>query len=197
MRSVITILSLCFLCNASWGQSITKSIANYCIFGDCNNRCVYTSRYLISNDNHNQIILFFTEEEISKNDTIQQLRRKVLRPYGDFHLALLEWDDIIIDDTCSLVPELFVKVLNPNETFEIIVISDSEEPNVDLCKHILVCNETNLSQIGLSRFVHYLDDYNFYYKYSYIVISESVLRTFISKNNARLFHLKEKAPTPK
>lgn len=184
MKNVITILWLCLLYNVSWGQKITTSIANYCIYGCDNSCCIHATRYVISNDNQNQIILFFTEEEVSKNDAIQQLRRKVLRPYGDFQLSMLEWEgNLQIEDACSFIPELFVKTLNPNESFEIIVISDSnsEEPIFDLCKHILICNESNLSQIGLSQFIKYLEWYNFGYQYSYIVINESILRTFTSK----------------
>lgn len=178
MKAVFLVSFFLLFCVCSLGQSVIISNISYCVQ---NGFFVRGARYLIKNESADDIILFFTEDEVSEDSIIQQLKRKLLRPYGDFQLSMLEWEaNLQIEDTCSFIPELFVKILNADEIFEIIVISDSEEPGFDLCKHMLMCNESDLSQIGLSNFIRHLDYYNFGYQYSYIVINESVLRIFSS-----------------
>lgn len=51
---------------------------------------------------------------------------------------------MVIEDSCAIIPELFVKCLLPKETFEIIMLfnsSDREKTNVDITKHLLICEE--------------------------------------------------------
>ncbi len=185
MKSILVVLLMCFSGNCILGQSVSISSINYCVQNSC---CINATRYLIRNDCLNNILLLLAEEEISKDNIGPQLKRKMLHPYGDFQLSMLEWEaNLIMVDTCSFVPELFVKVLNPNDSFEIIAFSNShpETHIVDLSKHILICKESDLASIGFPKFVYYLNQYNFSYQYSYIVIDESVLRSYFKDDIVR------------
>ena len=93
---------------------------------------------------------------------------------------------MLISEAYLYVPELFVKVLNPETVFDIFILTDSdlEQPQLDISKHILICREADLSQIGLPEFIRYLDIYKFGYPYSYIVIREEVMATFVNSPNA-------------
>ena len=100
---------------------------------------------------------------------------------------MLEWEsNMVIEDSCAIIPELFVKCLLPKETFEIIMLfnsSDREKTNVDITKHLLICEERVFSDslIGMPNFVKNLSLYRVGYLYPYVVMNSSIFQAFINK----------------
>ena len=93
---------------------------------------------------------------------------------------------MIIEDSCAIIPELFVKCLLPKETFEIIMhfnSSDRENTNVDITKHLLICDEHMFSDplIGMLDFVKNLSLFRVDYPYPYVVMNSSIFQAFIYK----------------
>lgn len=183
MKRVIVLCILSLLNCGVLGQIITTSDANFCVSNDNH---IYARRYLIYNNNVFNVVIFLTEDDVMEEDRAKLLKRKVLHPYGDFRLSMLEWEaNLQIHDTCSFIPELFVKVLRSQETFEIIVYSESPQCDqmINLTEHILVCSEEDLLNVDLPNFIWYLYHYNFNYKFSYVIINEIVIRKFLKRQN--------------
>ena len=93
---------------------------------------------------------------------------------------------MVIEDSCAIIPELFVKCLLPKETVEIIMLfnaSDREKTNVDITKHLLICDEHMLadSLIGMPNFVKNLSLFRVDYPYPYVVMNSSIFQAFIYK----------------
>jgi len=187
MRKLIVILWMFFsYCTAILGQDIRISEASYCVMEQEHEiRKIQSSCYTIHNNDTSRMVLFFIEDDNTTMSHSDILKRKVFRRYGDFSLSMLECDpNIIIEDTCYIVPELFVKILNPCESFNIIVEQKTSQAKSfikEIPKHLLICKETDFkdSQIGLCRFLSSLKEWNFDYPYSYIVIDVDVLHSFV------------------
>ena len=174
------------LCDAISGQDIKMSEARYCVMEQKNEiRKIQSSCYTIQNNDTSRMVLFFVEENNTTKSHLDLLKRKVFRRYGDFSLSMLEWEpNMMMEDTCFIVPELFVKILNPCESFNIIVGQKTTHTKTfvnEIPKHLLICKETDFedSQIGLYRFLSSLKEWNFDYPYSYIVIDADVLYSFV------------------
>ena len=167
-------------------QNINSIQAKWCIKGekegyDETHSCLYS----IQNNTSSKLLIFFIEENNASLPSVQLLRRKLLRRYGDFSLSMLEWEsNMVIEDSCAIIPELFVKCLLPKETFEIIMLFDAsgrKKTNVDITKHLLICNERMFSDslIGMPNFVRNLNLFRADYPYPYVIMNSSVFQTFI------------------
>jgi len=173
-------------------QNINPIQARWCIRGekgeyDETRSCLY----YIQNNTSAKLLVFFIEENNDSLPPVQLLRRKLLRRYGDFSLSMLEWEsNMIIEDSCAIIPELFVKCLLPKETFEIIMLFDSscgEKTNVDITKHLLICDEHMFSDslIGMPNLVRNLSLFRVDYPYPYVIMNSSVFQTFIYRQAKR------------
>ena len=173
-------------------QNINPIQARWCIRGekgeyDETRSCLYS----IKNNTPSKLLIFFIEENNDSLTPVQLLRRKLLRRYGDFSLSMLEWEsNMIIEDSCAIIPELFVKCLLPKETFEIIMLFDSscgEKTNVDITKHLLICDEHMFSDslIGMPNLVRNLSLFRVDYPYPYVIMNSSVFQTFIYRQAKR------------
>ena len=169
-------------------QNIDSIQARWCMRGekegyDETRSCLYS----IKNNTPSKLLIFFIEENNDSLTPVQLLRRKLLRRYGDFSLSMLEWEsNMVIEDSCAIIPGLFVKCLLPKETFEIIMLfnaSDREKTNVDITKHLLICEERVFSDslIGMPNFVKNLSLYRVGYLYPYVVMNSSIFQAFINK----------------
>ncbi len=189
MRIIFVLFNfILFVHSMLFCQNINPIQARWCIRGekgeyDETRSCLYS----IQNSTSAKLLVFFIEENNDSLPPVQLLRRKLLRRYGDFSLSMLEWEsNMIIEDSCAIIPELFVKCLLPKETFEIIIpfnSSDRENTNVDITKHLLVCDEHMFSDplIGMPNFVKNLSLFRVDYPYPYVVMNSSIFLTFIYK----------------
>lgn len=190
-----TIILFCFiLLNHSmlFCQNINSIQAKWCVRGekegcDETRSCLYS----IQNSTSSKFFVFFIEENNDSLPPVQLLRRKLLRRYGDFSLSMLEWEsNMVIEDSCAIIPELFVKCLPPKEIFEIIMLFDSscgEKTNVDITKHLLICDEHMFSDslIGMPNLVRNLSLFRVAYPYPYVIMNSSVFQTFIYRQAKR------------
>ena len=171
-----------------FSQNINPIQARWCIRGEKGDYDeTYSCLYSIQNNTSAKLLIFFIEENNESLTPVQLLRRKLLRRYGDFSLSMLEWEsNMVIEDSCAIIPELFVKCLLPKETFEIIMLfnsSDRDKTNVDITKHLLICEERVFSDslIGMPNFVKNLSLYRVGYLYPYVVMNSSIFQAFINK----------------
>ena len=141
MRIIFVLFNfILFVHSMLFCQNINPIQARWCIRGekgeyDETRSCLYS----IQNSTSAKLLVFFIEENNDSLPPVQLLRRKLLRRYGDFSLSMLEWEsNMIIEDSCAIIPELFVKCLLPKETFEIIIpFNSSDRENtkaVSTCK---------------------------------------------------------------
>lgn len=167
-----------------WGQTITKSKAKYHILERNETvTCEFSYRYSIENDDSSCIIILFTEDNNNIEPLQNLLKRKMLRKYGDFSLSMLAWEgNMHIEDNCTIVPELFVKVLEYGESFDIYVSSPDSISSQLIANHLLICKEEELDKIGLFDFIYYLGEYKFDYPFPYLVINAKLIESFISKS---------------
>ena len=178
---LLTLLQLHIL--TVWGQTITKSKAKYLIM-ERNETVTYefSYRYSIKNDDSLCVIILFTEDDNNIEPLQNLLKRKMLRKYGDFSLAMLAWENMYIEYNYTIVPELFVKVLEYGESFDIYVSSPDSISSQLITNHLLICKEEELNKIGLFDFIYYLGEYKFDYPFPYLVINAKVIESFISKS---------------
>lgn len=143
--------------------------------------------HIIENKSEQNLVIFFIEEE---NDTLPQvklLRKKLYRRYGDFYFFMIEWEaNMYIEKRPTVTPDLFVKILRPEEKFEIIVpfANDNEEQIASkVSRHLLVCSEMLFSsdEIGMPHYTENLQLYNIIYDNSKVVISTDAFESFYSK----------------
>ena len=171
-----------------FSQNINPIQARWCIRGEKGDYGeTHSCLYSIQNNTSAKLLIFFIEENNDSLPPVQLLRRKLLRRYGDFSLSMLEWEpNMVIEDSCAIIPELFVKCLLPKETFEIIMLfnsSDREKTNVDITKHLLICDEHMFadSLIGMPNFVKNLSLFRVDYPYPYVAMNSSIFQAFIHK----------------
>ena len=187
MRNLLLLILLIF-CLSTNGQSINIDTAKWCT-EQGNGEIIYFETEVISfrNNTPNNLILFFVENHIDSLQRKVLLKKKLLRRYGDFSLSMLEWEpNMTIEQNSVLVPELFVKCLQPKACFNIILLPDTlhshtKQSSWEIIKHTLVCEEFlfNSDLISMPNFVKNLHRYAFDYPYSFIVIDIKKFQSFI------------------
>ena len=98
---------------------------------------------------------------------------------------MLEWEaNMYIETPYYVVPELFVKCIEPGESFNIIAFYEDGQNEMavnELDKHILICRDVDFldSQIKLPFFLNRLQEYDFEYPYSFVVLDSRSIHSFI------------------
>lgn len=187
MKNYICVLFLFFPYLGVFGQDCIISTAQYSTISE-NDQIIKHNlhSYRIFNNTSDRLVILFTEDNKTTNDDYSIIMKKINRKYGDFSLSMLAWEaNMEIKMECPIIPELFVKVLNPREIFEIIfesgdIIKDSTE---FFESHILIYNENflKLQQVGLGNFVDCIVEYKFGYPYSILYIKEEDFITFLNR----------------
>lgn len=189
MRNKIVIFFLLIMiCNTISSQEIVKSETNYCFMEmNGNSRSVQSCSYTIHNNNTTRMVLLFIEDDNTSRPYIELLKRKMLHRYGDFSLSMLEWEaNMDVEHGCMVIPELFVKIIPPHESFSVFYCSEEGSDVIikdEILKHLLLCNERDFSntQIGLPNIVKCMENYNYCYPHSFIILNDDVLGKFIKK----------------
>lgn len=145
--------------------------------------------HIIENKSEQNLFIFFIEEENDTLSDVRLLRRKLLRRYGDFSLSMIEWEgNMYIEKSPTVTPELFVKILKPEEKFEVVVpfANDKEEQIAsEVFQHLLVCSEALFSSdlIGMPHYMENLQYYNMAYPHTKVVISTDMFKSFMLNIN--------------
>lgn len=144
--------------------------------------------HIIENKSSQNLVIFFIEEE---NDTLPQvklLRKKLYRRYGDFSFSVMIWDNINYEksNNATVTPDIFVKILRPEEKFELVVpFANNDEKQIasKIYRHLLVCSEMLFScdEIVMPNFIEVIQYYGIDYDKSEVVISADAFESFYSK----------------
>lgn len=121
---------------------------------------------------------------------VKLLRRKLYRRYADFAFFVIVWDNIVFEKSNTVTPDLFVKILKPEEKFELVVPfanNDEEQIASEVSRHLLVCSETLFysDEIGMPDFVKMVKYYGVDYVDTQVVISPDAFKSFYSKYSTR------------
>lgn len=183
MKTIIMLLMILHSLTL-FGQVITKTEVKYNVMI---NRTEIQhekySHYTVMNNDTVQILLLFTEDKNTHYPLNQLLKRKLLRRYGDFNLAMLEWENMQVDDSCANVPCLFAKTIGIGESFDIIIGYSNglnSYNDMDFSEHFIICKEDDLSELGFPNFINYIKGYNFEYPYSFLMLSLKSISSFIA-----------------
>jgi len=189
MKHLFTLTFFFFYCLSVIGQTINESETKYIsILPDGSYGQFLAKKYNVINNDSTLSILFFIEEENTTLSKIELVRRKLLRRYGDFRLSMLAWEPyMIIENGVNSVPELFVKLIRPGESFDIIFILKDYpiDTSFDILPgHLLLCKEKDLcdQSVGLNYFISAIEEYNFGFPYSFVIIDSESFSRFINKD---------------
>ena len=143
--------------------------------------------HIIENKSEQNLVVFFIEEENDALPKVKLLRKKLYRRYGDFYFFMIEWEgNMCIEKGSTITPDLFVKVLRPEDKLELVVpYSDKSEEQIasKVSRHLLVCSETIFScdEIGMPHFLENLLLYDIVYDNSKVEIPADAFESFYSK----------------
>ena len=186
MKHLFLITIILLYCFSLSGQTIIESETKYnSLLPDGTYSSFLAKKYTVINNDSTLSLLFFVEEDNTTLSKINLIKRKLLRRYGDFRLSMLAWESsMIIENGVNSVPELFVKLISPGESFDIIFILT--ENTRDTChgilpKHILLCKEKDLCDItvGLNNFASAIEEYNFGFPSSFVIIDSDSFSRFV------------------
>ena len=188
MKHLFALTIFFFYCLSVIGQTINESETKYIsILPDGSYGYFLAKKYNIINNDSTLSILLFIEEDNTTLSKIELVKRKLLRRYGDFRLSMLAWEPyMILENGINQVPELFVKILAPEESFDIIFIMTDNSCNSCfdiLPKHLLICKEKDLcdKKVGLNNFVSAVNEYNFGFPFSFVVIDSESFSRFVQE----------------
>lgn len=144
--------------------------------------------HIIENKSEQNLVIFFIEEENDALPKVKLLRRKLYRRYGDFSFSVMIWDNINYEksNNTTVTPDIFVKILRPEEKFELVVpfANNDEEPIASkVSRHLLVCSEMLFScdEIVMPNFIEVIQYYGIDYANQKVVISADAFESFYSK----------------
>jgi len=142
MKNVlILIIIIVFYNSSSFSQEVKITETRYnCLGDDGVHHPFHTYCYSIYNNDSSRIALFFVEDDNTTIPHMKLLERKLYRPYGDFSLSMFELDHCYVKDPTYYLPEFFVKILYPDESFSIYVYADTSQNEipVDFSRHLLI-----------------------------------------------------------
>lgn len=141
--------------------------------------------HIIENKSERNLVVFLIEEENYTLPQVKLLRRKLYRRYADFAFFVIVWDNIVFEKSNTVTPDLFVKILKPEEKFELVVPfanNDEEQIASEVSRHLLVCSETLFysDEIGMPDFIKMVKYYGVDYVDTQVVISPDTFKSFLS-----------------
>ena len=186
MKQLFVLLVVFLYCSSGFGQRIKESETKYNYHLPDGKTALYQAKkYTVFNNDSTPSILLFVEEDNTTLSKIKLIKRKLMRKYGDFRLSMLAWEPyMILENGLNQVPELFVKIIAPGDSFDIIFIltDNSCNPCFDILpKHLLICKEEDLcdKKVGLNNFVSAVNEYNFGFPFSFVVIDSESFSRFV------------------
>ena len=151
---IFKILSCCLLLLLGWTVSSGQtcdSLSTYLVPNQYEKLDTMTCfRCKFENTKQSSLVLMFCKEDNTLYPKEQLIQNAVLRRYNDFSLSMLAWEDVLIEQKNykALVPDLFVKEIRPNESFELLFIAKNMNDSVflKLRNHILICEAEELKK---------------------------------------------------
>lgn len=159
-----------------YGQDINVAIQKYYVLENYaveDKRCCLV--YQVRNVSATSQVVMFTEDDVNSMPLEKLIKRKLLRRYGDFYLAFFIWDPNTENDSeYVLVPEYFVKMIEPGESFCITLFLQNEDDHlVDSLfrRHLLICNLEDIEGSEMFHgFKHAIDVFHLEFPYPSITL---------------------------
>lgn len=190
MKNFVISAILFFYLFSLFGQKIETSYSKYQHYvSETKSDTITCIRYSILNtDSINKLVILFSRLDISEISKEKAVYRSILTRHHDFQLSMLAWESYLIvqDSIISEAPYLFVKLLDPEESFDIIfqtktnILCSSE--NFGRNNILLVPEDFFLKTPGLTHFVEGVEEYHFSFPYQYIVINCDDFLKFIKQS---------------
>lgn len=182
IRIIIIVISL-FFCIISYSYKLSET--KYIIHKDSTIDTVRITNFIVTNTFKEPAVILFTEDNIQAIGFDKALRRRCFKRYGDLSLASWSYDNIetVSDSVYCVFPDTFVKILYPQESFCLSVISSNTMvSDIKKCinKHMLICRESDIEQ-HITRFVKSTMDIQ--YKSDVFLIEWSNLYHSLNNNN--------------
>lgn len=143
-KYIIIILTFISISSSLNGQSISLGKEKYYVWNDkMDIDTICNLIYKVKNVSSNLLVVMFTEDDIRSMPLNKLIMRKMYQRYGDFSFSQFVWDNIENHSEAPLVPDCFLKILDPNESIDITLLLQNENDSfVDsqFRNHILVFN---------------------------------------------------------
>lgn len=189
MRYLLTIITICVIAIASVAQNIEVATETYAI-GDS---IIYQVAYKIKNNNKESIWIWFDKENsqsgLSGEDKARKHFMKRMNPQEPSPPILQIYMDANVENAICSIPDFFITVIPPDETFRFYIIADNFKRNL-IDKEIATFMKSKLCFVNESDIAKFsenlLDDsvYNlFIYKSAAICLEWNVLKAVLSNND--------------
>lgn len=191
MKKYLLIILLS-LSSSIYGQDISVETQKYCVsVKELEVDTLCNLVYTVKNGSSTPQVLLFTEDDVNSMPLKTLIKRKLMRRYGDFNIAFFMWDANITKDSSGYVqvPEIFIKILSPDESFNITLSFQNEDDHrVDSLfrKHLLICNLEDIEgDERFSRFKWAINTYHLEYPYSSITLLWDQFTHWLNKQNSQ------------
>lgn len=158
MRIFLSIISFIACLQYMHGQSITE-LKYYVINADNSIDTMRVVTKSIQNQDFEPLVILFTEDDLASMEAERALRRKCFKTYGDVRLASFSYDNVINCNDSFCFPELFVKIIRPGESFDLVIISKNTPTEIIkdfLSSHLLVCTEKQIEKY-INNFIYSIE----------------------------------------
>ena len=165
------------LSSSLFGQDISVETQKYYVLAnEWESDSVCNLVYTVKNVSSTPQVVLLTEDDVNIMPLKALIKRKLIRRYGDFSIAFFLWDGNVENLSAHvLVPEYFIKILPPDESFNITLTLQNEDDHmVDSLfqSHVLICNLEDIeSQEMFQGFTDAMNYHHLVYPYSSITLS--------------------------
>ena len=183
-RYYYTIVFLLLSCTFIYSQEINNEVRCYYAYGETQLDTLCNIEYTIYNKTEKSQVIMITEDSKMEFPMNKIIRRRLLKRYGDLSFAQMAWDNIENYSDYSLVPEFFVKIVQPNESFKIILElrnEDVNKVNAVFLEHLLVLDTEEVDNKNMvNGLFTAIKEYHFEYPYPSIGIPWCLIKRFLN-----------------
>lgn len=153
VRQIVCFIVILVLPIVGYCQKIEKECQNYYLTSDRHLPAVLKccNKYTIANDKNATCVLMFSSYDITQITEEKALARSCYGLYHDFSLFLLACENtMVVESFTPIFPYYFIKILEPNEYFEMIInskVDEVDDVNGYMNKHLLFCTSDLVSKI--------------------------------------------------
>ena len=182
-RYFYTIVLLFISCTFIYAQEVKHEVRCYYAYGETQLDTLYSIEYTIQNNSERTQVIMITEDNKRELPMNKIIRRRLLKRYGDLSFAQMAWDNIENLSDYPVIPEFFIKTIQPGDSFKITIELKNEDVNKvnSLFKdHLLLLNAEDIDNKDMvNGLLSAVKEYHFEYPYSSISIPWYVIEKFI------------------
>lgn len=182
MRTILSIISFIVCLQYMHGHGITE-IKYYVINADNSTDTMRVVTKSIQNQDFEPLVLLFTDDDLKDMEAERSLRRKCFKRYGDVCIASWSYDNVINMSDSFYFPELFVKIIRPGESFDLVIISKNTPTEIIkdfLSSHLLICTEEQIDKF-VNNFIYSIETHNVACTYNTLTVNWESLQQMLPK----------------